>query len=74
MFNEVLEYMCVKWNKVLREVVYVVRMGLLWMLGCYLKLGEEGCTKILDVGARLAVLSDYVYVICMKCDKIVFLL
>ena len=70
-FNEAPEYTCAKRNKALREAAYAARMGSPWTPGCHSKLGEEGCTKISDAGARLAALSDHVYVICMKCDKIV---
>jgi len=70
-FNEAPEYTCAKRNKLLREAAYAARVGSPWTPGCHSKLGEEGCTKISDAGARLAALSDHVYVICMKCDRIV---
>ena len=63
------EYVCAMRNRRRREAEFEEHAGGKWSPGCNAR-NENSCLKVSNSGARLALLGQHVYIICMKCDRL----
>lgn len=63
------EYVCAMRNRRRREAEFEEHVGSKWSPGCNAR-NENSCLKVSNSGARLALLGQHVYIICMKCDRL----
>lgn len=63
------EYVCAMRNRRMREQEFEQQMGGKWSPGCDAQ-NEKSCLKVSNAGARLALLGQHVYIICMKCNRL----